>query len=86
MTPLFLVRKNSVMRLADYLKEEGLTLKAFATRVPTTEATVSRIAARKLWPSLQMAARIEDASGGKVTMRELLKDLAAAQSEREEAV
>ncbi len=54
------------MDLKTYLSDAGLTQAAFAARVNSTHATISRLIAGKFRPSLDLAAAIERETGGKV--------------------
>lgn len=66
------------MTLREYLDREQLSLTDFAgqLRVPVTTAH-GYVSARRT-PSLEMAVRIEDLTGGKVSVRDLLPSEAAA--------
>jgi len=57
------------MRLEAYLSQQNLKQADFAKQVGVTPATVSRLIAGQLAPSLDLAARIEDATKRKVPMR-----------------
>ena len=52
--------------LAQYLEAEKLTQAAFASRVGRTQATISRILNGEAQPSAELAASIEQATGGRV--------------------
>lgn len=54
------------MDLKAYLDEAGEKQTDFAARVDTTVATISRLVGGSLRPSLDLAHRIERATGGKV--------------------
>ncbi len=54
------------MKLAEYLRENGLSLAAFAAEVGVSEAAMSRYAAGKRVPRKQILQRITAATGGKV--------------------
>lgn len=54
------------MDLKTYLAEAGETQTALAEKAGTTVATISRLAAGKLKPSLDLAHAIERETGGKV--------------------
>ena len=54
--------------LKSYLDRTGEKQTAFAVRLKTTVSTVSRFCAGTLKPSLEMAHRIEAATGGDVPM------------------
>lgn len=55
------------MKLATYLKENGLTLHAFGQQIGRTPATVSRLAREKHQPDWSTVAAIERATNGAVT-------------------
>ena len=52
--------------LKAYLQQAGETQAAFAERVSTTPATISRLVAGTLKPSLELALEIDDKTQGKV--------------------
>lgn len=54
------------MDLQTYLKDSGERQSAFAARVGTTPATVSRLCNGSLRPALDLAHRIETATEGQV--------------------
>ena len=54
--------------LASYLDRTGEKQTAFAARINTTASTVSRFCAGTMKPSLEMAHRIQAATGGEVSM------------------
>jgi transcriptional regulator with XRE-family HTH domain len=58
--------------LKDYLSRAGMKQEAFALRVGVTQATVSKLIARTMTPSLELALKIEDATGGAVSARSWL--------------
>lgn len=58
------------MKLAAYLEETKEKQRDFASRVQTTDATVSRLLTGTLRPGLDLALRIEAATDGKVPPRE----------------
>ncbi|MDB5738253.1 MAG: hypothetical protein JWO65_1921 [Sphingomonas bacterium] len=56
------------MQLSDYLKEQKLTLTAFAKAIGTPHArTVERYAKRKSIPNKEMMRRVTEATAGAVT-------------------
>lgn len=57
------------MDLKSYLIDRGETRAAFAARVTTSAATITRIIKGEFRPGLDLAWRIERATGGKVPMR-----------------
>lgn len=65
------------MKLAEYLKPRGATSE-LARKLGVEHSTVSRWAAGKMEPSLSMCAQIERATGGAVTVRDLIAQAEAA--------
>ena len=65
----YVMRNNEPMRLETYLEQQNLKQADFAKKVGVTPATVSRLLAGQLSPSLELAARIEDVTKRKVPMR-----------------
>lgn len=65
----YVMRNNEPMRLETYLKQQNLKQADFAKKVGVTPATVSRLLAGQLSPSLELAARIEEITKRKVPMR-----------------
>ncbi len=61
------------MDLDAFLKQSKETTAGFAGRVQSTKASISRIRSRKQVPSLALAVRISEATGGQVTERDLLR-------------
>ena len=53
-------------QLSKFLRESEVTQAQFAARVGLSQATVSKLASGTLSPSLQVAVRIERATGGAV--------------------
>ena len=70
--------RQEVGPLGEYLKSVGKGQVAFAAEVGLTQATISRICRNKIGVSLEKAAAIERATGGKVTMSQLLPKEATA--------
>ena len=66
------------MKLKDYLKQEDLTLKAFAERAGIDISTVHRAAEGKLIPLSATLIAIAEASDGAVQPNDFF-DIAAAQ-------
>ena len=58
--------------IAAYLAETGESQRAFAQRIGTTDANMSRIATGKARPSAELAEKIEAATGGKITFKSLM--------------
>lgn len=55
-----------MISLKSYLDETSEKQVEFAERVGTTPATISRLCKRTLKPNLELAHRIESATGGRV--------------------
>lgn len=68
------------MDLKTYLKGTGESQTDFATRVGTTVPTVSRIVAGTLRPALDLAHRIEVATGGDVPTETWVRPREASQA------
>jgi plasmid maintenance system antidote protein VapI len=64
------------MKLLDYLKEKQETVADFATRVGEAENTIRKIVYGQRQPSLPLAVKISDATGGATAPGELLKEAA----------
>ncbi|NGX51074.1 MAG: hypothetical protein K1060chlam2_00931 [Chlamydiae bacterium] len=60
------------MLLEEYLRESGLTKKAFAKLVEISTTNLWKIRKGISTPSLKTAKKIEEFTEGEVTMRELL--------------
>ena len=60
------------MNLNEYLKSNALTVSKFATINRLNQPTIWRIINGKFKPSAKTALNIEYATGGAVTLRELL--------------
>ncbi len=63
------------MKLSDWIKKSEISARELALRAGTTEATISRLRHGRAQPSLELAQRIADATGGAVTANDFL-DLA----------
>ena len=61
------------MTLKDYLSRENETIDAFARRVDASTGMIHKIVYGQRQPSLTLAARIQDASGGNVTPLDMLR-------------
>ncbi len=59
------------MKLAEYLKDSGLSLSAFAARAGVSEAAISRYVGGKRTPRPEIVRRIVLASGGRVQPNDL---------------
>lgn len=55
-----------MMTLREYLLTTGVRQRDLAARLGVTQATVSRLASGAGQPSIELAAAIKDATGGKV--------------------
>lgn len=64
------------MTLAEFLETSKIKPAQFAQTLGVEPSTISRIVNGDRGPSLEMALRIEAATGGKVTPRDLSKDAA----------
>jgi DNA-binding transcriptional regulator YdaS (Cro superfamily) len=58
--------------LATYLAENGISQKAFAALIGADPSVVSRFVSRAAKPGLELAMKIEDATGGAVSARSWL--------------
>lgn len=61
------------MKLSLWLKNSGMTARELASRVETTQATISRLKNGHARPSLELAQRIADATGDAVTANDFLE-------------
>jgi transcriptional regulator with XRE-family HTH domain len=59
------------MRLDEYRKREGLTQRDIADMAGTTQGFISEIERGEKAPSDELAAKIEELTGGEVTFLEL---------------
>lgn len=59
------------MRLIDYLKTQNETVGDFANRIDEAENTVRKIVYGQRQPSLPLALKISDATGGRTSPAEL---------------
>lgn len=62
----------SPMKLQDYLKSEGLTVRQFADQIGETESAVRKWVYGQRQPSLPAAVAVERATKGAVTSSDLL--------------
>jgi len=60
------------MKLASWLKVSGNSARELASLVETTEATISRLKNGHALPSMELAGRIAEATGGAVTANDFL--------------
>jgi transcriptional regulator with XRE-family HTH domain len=65
------------MKLAEYLKRQGLSQKEFATKAGLSTGTVSLLARDLVWLSRDAAAKIASATKGKVTASDFVQREAA---------
>lgn len=61
------------MNLKTYLKDQNLTQKEFASIIDCTRAYISMLCRKKVSPSKYLAMEICRATGGQVTVGELLE-------------
>jgi plasmid maintenance system antidote protein VapI len=61
------------MTLRDHLKRSGETVTAFAVRIQQPRNTVSKIDNGQRQPSLPLAVKIVNATGGKVPLEALVR-------------
>lgn len=66
------------MKLIDYLKGNGETVSDFAARAEEPENTIRKIVYGQRQPSLPLAVKISELTGGAVTEAELLLPAADA--------
>ncbi|MED5545758.1 MAG: helix-turn-helix transcriptional regulator [Pseudomonadota bacterium] len=60
------------MKLLDYLKAENIAVSAFAARLGEAETTIRKIVYGQRQPSLPLAVKISEATGGATTPGELV--------------
>lgn len=65
------------MTLLDYLNASGETANEFADRIIEARTTIRKIVYRTRQPSLQLAVKIVDATGGKVAHVDLIAERVA---------
>lgn len=65
------------MTLSDYLAAAGETPNDFADRLGEARTTIRKIVYRTRQPSLQLAVKIVDATGGKVAHADLIAERVA---------
>lgn len=75
--------KQKTMTLKDYLYFNGITRKAFATRVGMNHSHISRIANLRMVPVFKTAMAIERETAGVVNAIELMRLCFEAKLERE---
>ena len=66
------------MKLASWLKSNGISARDFAARIGTTEATISRLKNARAQPSFELAEKILEATAGAVTPNDFLKRTSSA--------
>lgn len=64
------------MRLIDYLKTRNITVAEFAATIGEAENTVRKIVYGQRQPSLPLAVKISEATGGETPPSDLIKDAA----------
>lgn len=67
------------MKLASYLSENDISHRAFAERIRTSQASVTRYATGARTPRLEMIARIHSATNGRVSFDDFLPQKEAAE-------
>lgn len=60
------------MTLLEFIRSSDFTFSSFAEKIGETENIVRKWAYRQRQPSLPRAVKVEEATGGKVTARDLL--------------
>lgn len=60
------------MQLREYIRQQGLTYRSFGDKIGRDGAEVWRWANGHRLPPVDVAVQIEDATGGKVTVRDLV--------------
>lgn len=65
------------MKLADYLRENGITRSAFAEEIGVSQSLVTQLCQDEVWPGREVARRISDATNGEVTPNDFLSPEAA---------
>ncbi len=73
------------MTLLDHLNSTSEGVLAFADRIGVARTTIRKIAYGQRQPSLELAARIEAATGGKVLPRDMMRTPVAAVEQKEAA-
>jgi 3,4-dihydroxy 2-butanone 4-phosphate synthase/GTP cyclohydrolase II len=62
------------MRLADFLKEQGIRRGKFARDIGVSPGRVTQLCDGRGWPSRDVAEKISVATGGRVTADDFLAD------------
>ncbi len=83
---MHIVQCGCMKDLGTYLKEEGASQKAFAEMIGVDPSVVSRFIARTARPGLELAVRIEDATGGAVPARSWVAPLPLPEAHPEQDV
>ena len=68
-------------KLGKYLKDQRLTQAEFALRIGVRQSSVSKMVSGDASPSLEVAIKIEDETGGEVGVREWVPSAANAAKE-----
>lgn len=68
------------MKLASYLTENGISHRAFAERINTSQASVTRYAIGARTPRLEMIARIHNATNGRVSYEDFVRSGLASEA------
>lgn len=61
------------MKLSDYLAASGTTRAAFAEQVGVSQSLITQLCQDQVWPGRDVAARIVEATGGRVTPNDFLQ-------------
>lgn len=64
-------------RLAEWMRERGMSDEDLAAQVGTTRATISRLRRGKLVPTLRLAAAIKSATGEAVLVDDFIPNLSS---------
>lgn len=65
---------NEGMTLTDFLKENGVRQADFAAQIGRSASYVSMICSGQIWPSRETMEHILNATGGKVTPNDFLRE------------
>lgn len=65
------------MKLADWLKENGVKRREFAARIGVSNGRVTQLCEEAAWPSRSVAERIAAVTGGAVTPDDFLSEARA---------
>ena len=62
------------MRLADWIRKEGITRREFAGLVGVSPPYITALCDNTVWPGKDVAGRINEVTGGQVTPGDFLHD------------